>query len=180
MIAIVVVFFSCENSISVIQEITKEDTLALVSAENIRYVRTDSGYMQVVLTSSLMNKYDGDDAYSEFPKGFEVTFYDTVGNAVSFIRADYGISYEKRKLMRARNKVVVRNFENGEELNTENLVWDQKKKTINSNTFVTISTPDKVVYGDSMWATETFSDRKIYNFRGVFEVEEDTLSPEND
>lgn len=179
MISIVIVLFACENSITEIQEITREDTLPAVSAQNIRYERTDSGYIQIVLTSRLMNRYDGEDPYSEFPEGFEVTFYDTVGNPLSFIKANYGISYEKRKLMRARNEVVVKNYDTQEELSTENLVWDQRKKIIQSNTFVKITTPDKVVYGDSMKATESFSEREIFNFRGVFEVEEDTSAIEN-
>lgn len=168
--------FSCENSISKIQEITQTDSLPIVSANQIVYERTDSGYLQVVLRSPVMNRFDGENAYSEFPEGFEVTFYDTTGKAVSFIRANYGINYEKKKLMKARNDVVVKNFENQEQLNTENLDWDQKKKKIFANTFIKITTPDKVIYGDSLHAHESFRSRDIFNMRGVFEVEDDTLS----
>jgi LPS export ABC transporter protein LptC len=173
---LVVVLFSCENKMSEIQEITKEDTLPVVSAYDIDYIRTDSGHKQLVLKSPLMERYDGEDPYSVFPEGFEVTFFDTLGNATSFMRANYGISYTERKFMRARNNVVVKNFQTEEQLETENLVWDEKKKLIHSNTFVKISSPDKVVYGDSMRANETFSEREIFNFRGVLEVEEDSIS----
>ena len=167
------VLFSCENSISKVQEITRVDSLPAVSAENVVYERTDSGYLQIVLRSPLMERFDGDDAYDIFPEGFEVTFYDTTGKALSFIRANYGISYAKKKLMRARNDVVVVNYENEEQLNTENLVWDQKKKKIIANTFIKITTPDKVIYGDSLHAHESFKSRDIFNMRGVFEVEDD-------
>ena len=173
---IVAVLFSCENSMTVIQEITKQDSLPVVTAYDIEYTRTDSGYKQVVLKSVLMERFDGKDPYSVFPEGFEVTFHDTSGKATSSIKANYGIRYEKRKFLRARNNVVVINFDTDEQLETENLVWDQKKKIIYSNTFVKISSPDKVVYGDSMHATETFSEREIFNFRGVLEVEEDSIS----
>lgn len=157
-------------------EITKEDTLPVVSAYDIEYIRTDSGHKQVVLKGTLMEKYDGEDPYSIFPEGFEVTFYDTNGIAKSFIRANYGISYGKRKFMRARNNVVVMNYDTEEQLDTENLVWDQKKKTIYSNTFVKITSPDKIIYGDSMRANESFSEREIFNFRGVLEVKDDSIS----
>lgn len=169
------VLFSCENSIATIQEITQKDTLPVVTAYNIEYVRTDSGYRQVVLTSPHMERHVGDDPYSLFPNGFKVTFYDTAGVANSFISANYGISYERKKIMTARNNVVVRNFENEEQLDTENLVWDQNKKMIFANTFVKISTPDKVVYGDSLKAHESFRTRDIYNIRGVLEFEDDSL-----
>lgn len=175
-IILVMMLFSCENSIKEIQEITQQDSLPVVSANNIVYERTDSGYLQVVLRSPLMNRFEGNNGYSEFPDGFEVTFYDTIGNAISFIRANYGINFEKKKLMRARNNVVVKNFDTEEQLNTENLVWDKKKKQIVANTFIKITTPDKVIYGDSLHAHESFSSRTIYNMSGVFEVEDDTIS----
>ncbi|MEJ2594787.1 MAG: LPS export ABC transporter periplasmic protein LptC [bacterium] len=167
--------FSCENSITTIQAITKQDTLPVVTAYDIEYERTDSGYRQVILTSPYMERYAGKDPYAVFPEGFKVVFYDTTGKPNSFIRANYGISYEKRKWMRARNDVVVRNFETEEQLNTENLVWDQRKKLITSNTFVKITTPDKVVYGDSMKAHESFKWREIYNIRAELEFVEDSI-----
>ena len=172
----VMVLFSCENSISKIQEITQQDSLPIVSATQVVYERTDSGYLRVVLKGPLMNRFEGDNGYSEFPQGFEVTFYDTIGNAISFIKANYGINFEKKKLMKARDSVIVKNYETEEQLTTENLVWDQKKKRIVANTFIKITTPDKIIYGDSLHAHESFRSRDIYNMRGVFEVEEDTLS----
>ena len=173
---VVVILFSCENSIQTIQEITKEDTLPLVRAYNVEYERTDSGYLRVLLRSPVMDRYDGDDPYTVFPEGFEITFYDTTGIPVSFIRANYGISYEKKKIMRARNDVVVKNFDTEEQLNTENLVWDQRKKTIFSDTFVKITSPDKIVYGDSLRSNESFTDRSIYHIRGELDVVDDTVS----
>ena len=175
MVITVGMLFSCENSITTIQAITMQNTLPLVTAYDIEYERTDSGYRQVILTAPYMERYQGSNPYAVFPDGFKVTFYDTTGNPNSFISANYGISYEKKKLMRARNDVVVRNYGTEEQLNTENLVWDQRKKLIYANTFVKITTPDKVVYGDSLKAHESFKWRDIYNIRGVLEFEEDSL-----
>ncbi len=173
---VVVMLFSCENSIQTIQEITREDTMPLVRAFHVEYERTDSGYLRVLLRSPVMERYEGDDPYTVFPEGFEITFYDTTGVPVSFIRANYGISYEKKKIMRARNDVVVKNFDTQKQLNTENLVWDQKKKTIFSNTFVKITSPDEIIYGDSLRSNESFTDRRIYHIRAELEVVDDTVS----
>jgi lipopolysaccharide export system protein LptC len=175
-LAIVMMLFSCENSITEVQQISRQDSLALVSAYNVVYERTDSGFLQVVLRSPLMERNEGDDPQTVFPDGFEVTFYDVTGKQVSNIKADYGINFEKRRIMKARNDVVVKNFETQEQLNTENLVWDQKKKMIYAHSFIKITTPDKVIYGDSMHAAESFKTRDIFNMRGVFEVEDDSVS----
>ncbi len=128
----------------------------------------------MVLRSPVLNRYTGKDPYQEFPEGFEVYFYDTEGNKKSSITANYGISYENRKLMQARNDVVVINYETQEQLNTENLVWDQKKKIIWANKFVKVSSPDKIVFGDSLIADESFSRREILNINAILDVEEDT------
>lgn len=171
--ASMMMLFSCENSMETIREITKEDTLSTVAAYDVIYQRSDSGYQQVLLKSPLMEKYDGDDPYSEFKEGFEVTFYDQGGEKVSFISANYGINYEKRGLLRARNDVVVKNFDTQEQLNTENLIWDKEKKILYTKSFVKITSPENVIFGDSLWAKEDFSYREIYNMRGEIELKEE-------
>ena len=175
---VVMVLFSCENPIAEIQEFATNDTLPVIMADSIEFERTDSGFLQILLKSPLMYKFEGKEPYIEFPEGFEVTFYNDSGMQVSFLRANYGVSYEKQKLLRARNDVVVINFEKEEELRTENLVWDQRKKIIYSNTFVKITSPDKVIFGDSMWANESFSKREIIKFKADIDIKEDSLSPE--
>lgn len=175
MVLTMVMLFSCENSITSIQAISMTDTLPSVTAYNIEYERTDSAYRLVILNSPYMERYEGKDPYAIFPEGFKVTFYDTSGIANSFISANYGITYSKRKMMIARNNVVVKNFDTEEQLDTEDLVWDQNKKLIYANTFVKITTPDKVVYGDSLKAHESFKWRDIYHIRGELEFAEDSL-----
>jgi LPS export ABC transporter protein LptC len=165
--------FSCENSLETIREITKEDTLSTVAAYDVIYQRSDSGYQQVLLRSPLMEKFGGDDPYSEFKEGFEVTFYDTSGAKISFISANYGINYEKRGLLKAKNDVIVKNYDTQEQLNTENLIWDKDKKILYTRSFVKITSPENVIFGDSLWAKEDFSYREIYNMRGEIELKEE-------
>ena len=171
------VLFSCENSISTINKITQEiDTLAAITTYDIVYERSDSGYVQVKLESPLMKRYLGKDEYNEFPNGFEITFFNKTGKKASYITAEYGIQYVKRKFMNAQNNVIIKNFDTQEELYTENLVWDQRTKLIRSNTFVKLIEPDKTIFGDSMWANESFTEYEIYNLKGEFDIQEDSLT----
>jgi len=159
------VLFSCENNIETIKKITADDTIAGITAYDIEYIRTDSGLLQVILKAPVMIKYDGKKSYTEFPKGFTVYMYDKNETKKAFIRANYGINSTRKKYLRARNDVVVKNFETHEQLNTENLDWDQRKKMIYARSFVKISAPDKLIFGDSLEAKEDFSQRKIYNIQ---------------
>ena len=160
-----IVLFSCENDIETIKKITADDTISGITAYDIEYVRTDSGILQVILKAPVMIKYDGKESYTEFPKGFTVYMYNPNQTKKAFISANYGINYTKRKYLKARNNVIVNNFETHEQLNTENLDWDQRKKLIYARSFVKISAPDKLIFGDSLEAKEDFSKRKIYNIQ---------------
>jgi LPS export ABC transporter protein LptC len=162
--------FACENSIKSIQEITMEDTLPDLTAYNIEYEHISNQHRKVLLKSPYIVRYEGEEPNTTFPEGFEITFYDTTGKAISFISANYGINLINKKIMQARNNVVVINYETQEQLNTENLVWDQNKHEIYSNTFVKLSSPDRVVFGDSMRAEESFASREIFNINAELEV----------
>lgn len=177
MVFAMVMLFSCENSISVVQEIAKTDTLPALSAFNLEFTRTNDTKKQVILRSPQMDRFtDKKNPYSEFPQGFEISFYDSLGNRSSFIKANYGIDYKNKNILEARNDVVVKNLEKGEQLNSENLIWDRSKRIIYTNSFVKIISPDRVIFGDSLWATEDFSKRRIHQIKNsFFEIEEDSL-----
>jgi LPS export ABC transporter protein LptC len=166
-------FFSCENPIAVVKELTQEDTLAAITARDVVYIRSDSGEIQMRLTAPRMNRFDGDNPAIEFPEGFMAYFFDSLEVVSSTIKADYGISYEKTRLMLAKSNVEVENYDKQEKLNTETLFWDQNNKTIFTRASVTITSPDRVIYGDSLSASEGFEQRVIHNIRAVIEFEEE-------
>lgn len=139
-------------------------------AYNIDYERIVDQYKKVLLKSPYVIRYEGEEPSTTFPDGFEITFFDTTGKEISFIKANYGINLIKNKTMQARNNVVVINYETQEQLNTENLVWDQNRHEIYSNTFVKLTSPDRVIFGDSMRAEESFATREIFNISAELEV----------
>ena len=100
-------------------------------------------------------------------------FYDSLFNITTTITGDYGIHYQDKKQMEARKNVIVTNFETGERLDTEELIWDQKKEVIYSNKFVKITSEDGVLFGDGLEAEQDFSKRRIINPSGEIEVEDD-------
>lgn len=163
---------SCENSLTVIKEITGADTLATVSANHIVYMRSDSGKVFMRLEAPLMLRFEEEDETTEFPEGFEVFFYDSLQQLSSRIKADYGVNYERLEIMSAKTNVEVENYTTKELMLTETLYWNQKTRRIFTMSPVKISSPDKVIYGDSLNAMEDFSSRNIFNFRATLEIEE--------
>jgi LPS export ABC transporter protein LptC len=96
---------------------------------------------------------------------------DTVVTAT--ISADYGVNREKEEMLIAKGNVVVKNMETQEILNTETLLWNQKTKKISTKNMVKITSPDRVVFGDSLTADEDFSKRVIHGIRATIEFEDE-------
>ncbi len=167
-------FSACENDVKTVNMLTISDTLAVETITDIEVVQSEGGVLSFILTGPLLERYDGDDPYIVFPDGLKIIFYDSLENIRSELSANYGISYEKKKMMEAKNNVVVINFQKNERLNTERLIWDRKKKLIISDVFVKITTENKTIYGENgMEADERFESWKLKKVRGDILVKDD-------
>jgi LPS export ABC transporter protein LptC len=163
---------SCHNHMEDINAITYRDTFPIESARDVEMVYSDSAIIKALVKSPVVNRYAGEDPYIIMPKGLTVLFYDSAMRVRTKLTAQYAIKYEKSDLMEVRNNVEVVNHI-GEKLNTELLIWDQKKRKIYSNVFVKITQIDKVLFGDGMDADESFDKWTIRKPKGTFYIEMD-------
>jgi LPS export ABC transporter protein LptC len=166
--------FACENDLQTINSLSASDTLPQDYYRNIEVVYSDSGKIKVFMESPLMKRVENEDEYFEFPNGFKVIFYDSIMNPKSTITAKYGISYEKKKIMEAKNNVVVINAQKNEQLDTEHLIWDRKRSIIYSEVFVKITRSDEVLYGTGLTSDQNFEKYNIKNPTGEFQIDPDT------
>ncbi len=162
-------FVSCENDIEKINSITNSSEMPEVSASNVEVLYSDSGFVQMKLTAEVIKQFSNiEKPYIEFPEGIYVRFYDDSLNVESEIRANYAIYHTDEKLWEARGNVVANNLEKGEKLNTEELFWDEDKKTIYSNSFSRIETLDGTFYGqDGFESNQRFSKWRLKSSRGT-------------
>jgi len=165
--------FSCENDIRKVNQVTASDSILPVSTiKNIDLIRSVSGKVVLELTAPLLIIYEGDEPYSEFPKGMKIIFFDSLMNITSQLTAEYGISYEKRKIMEARTNVVVVNNRKHEQVNTEKLTWNQLTHKISSDKFVKITTAEKIILGDGFESDENMDNYTIKNPKGNILVDD--------
>lgn len=165
--------FACENDPQEVKQVTQRDTLPLESAKTIDVLYSEYGEVKFRLKSPRLDHYDAKEPYMEFPKGFHIWFYDSIQGVKSEISANYGIRYTKKKLMKAREDVLVENRENNEELRTEELIWNERKHTIYSDKFVTIKTKGKIIYGVGFSSNEDFTNWVIEDPRGEFLIKQE-------
>lgn len=145
----------------------------LTSTERVEMVEilyTDSGLIKAKIKAPLMvGKKDEANPFLEMPKGLSGEFYNSDKKPESYITANYGISYEKRKKMEVRNNVVVKNVK-GETLQTEKLVWDQVTEKIYTDKPVKITTADEILYGTGMEANQDFTEWYIKKVTGSIKL----------
>ena len=160
MIIVCIMFISsCERKLPVIP---KSDLLTLPSltARGVQTILNDSGRIQLIMTSPLIEQYDkADPQYSEFRSGIKVDVYNGKQKPDAKVTAKYG-KCTKNNLWELRDSVVVINEKN-EKLETELLFWNQEKDHIYTDRFVKKTSEDEVIQGIGFESDSHLLSRKI-------------------
>lgn len=151
---------------------TQADSLSVETATGVVLRYTDSARLKALITAPLTKRYpQADEPYIEMPEGLKARFFDENGVENSWLRASYGKNFEQRKLVELRNQVHVKNKE-GEELESEELFWDQRSKKIYTDKFVKITRKDELIYGEGLESNETFTRYRIKRPSGRVKLKE--------
>ncbi len=164
--------FSCENDMSTVIKLSSKDSIPDIAITNINVKQTEMGKLNYELTAPRMVSYQKVDAYTEFPNGLRIVFYDSIMQPKSEITANYGISWDNKRTMEAKGNVVVRNFQKHEQLNTESINYDKNFKKVSTNDFIKITQPDKITLGKGMESDELFGNWVIRDVTSTIFVEE--------
>lgn len=167
----IVAFASCKNDPVEVNSITKKDSLPYLTTQHADIIYSDSGKIKSHLKAPLLEDYDGMVPKTICPQGVFVEFYDDSGKVNSSLKADYAERRPKEQIMLAKKDVVVVNIK-GEQLNTEKLTWDGKRRKIYTDAFVKITTADQVIMGNGLESDETFTNYEIKDITGTIMLNE--------
>ncbi|MFH1120596.1 MAG: LPS export ABC transporter periplasmic protein LptC [Bacteroidota bacterium] len=171
-----VALFSCNNDLNEVNLLNQPDTTPSMFARNVSIAESEFGRIKYNLTAAFLKRSElpGKATSTIFPEGFRVVFFDSLqpDKIRTEITAEYGLDDESKRIMEARTNVIVINHLKGEKLNTERLVWDKNTRKVYSDKFVTITTPDKIIYGEGMESDEKFERWTIKKPRGEMYINE--------
>ena len=155
----------------------KEEDIAAQTARNYDVTFTDSGRVEVVFKSPLVERFDNkpdEGQYYEFKKGLFIEFYNREGEVESTISAEYGKYWIDKDLGYARDSVVGKNLLKGDELNTEELYWNKEKEKLYSNVFTKITNEEGVFYGEEGFESDqNFDNYKLIGSSGTVNVKDE-------
>lgn len=162
---------SCENDIEKINILTDINKMPVESIKEVTTIRSDSGKIQLYMVSPQLDRYQGEQAFTKFPKGLKVLFYDDFMNIKLMLSAKYAVNYEDRKILELQNNVVIVDYKKGDTIYTESMIWNQDLKKISSDVLVKRINKDGVLYGEGFDADENFNEYTLRRPRGTITVD---------
>lgn len=165
--------FSCSNNPKEVQEITKVDDFPMEVQEDLELTYSDSANIRLRLLAPLAEFYPQLEVPKrKFPKGIDVRFFDSFGQVDSRLSANYAEEQIHENLWIAKGNVVVVN-KKGEQLNTEELFWDQTEEKIYSDKFVKITTDKEIIHGEGFEADQNFENYVINKVTGTIAIDDE-------
>jgi LPS export ABC transporter protein LptC len=169
---VLTVFFviqSCEDRKELLQKEVYEGPL--MDMDSIRTMMTDSGKIVIRLTAPKQQDFENGDRV--WPEGLFLEYFDDEGRVQSTFKSNYAIKKAEENLYRGEGNVIVKNIENGDELNTEELFWDPEEEIFYTDKFVTILSDGEIHTGEGLEANQDFSSYRIMKPSGSLLLEEE-------
>ena len=166
---------ACENDLTEVQTVISADQVAIEIGEEVEVIYSDSGRIQMKVIAPLLHRHlDKREPKRTFPKGLEVYFIGKDQKVESWLKGKHAIEYEKKQETVIRDSVVLFNV-NGEKLETDHLVWNQKTGKIYTEQLVKMTTIDKQIWGYGFEADREFKQWSIKAVKGELKIDPNRL-----
>ena len=163
-----VVLFSCTNDPKLVQEFVSDKQQPIEQIKGAELLHTENGKVKVRLVASRIERFQDIQPALIFPAHLEVYFYNDSSQLQSTLMADYASIDEEKKIMLAQNNIILISSED-KKLETDELIWDEKKNKIYTDKKVKITTGKEVIYGEGFTSTPDFKQYSITKIHGTFD-----------
>ncbi len=161
--------WGCSNSMEQIKKVQFKEDAIVENATDVDILYSDSAVVRMRIKAPLMeNRHEENRPKRTFPNGVWVDFFDKNKMPTSHMTAKYAEYVEYDKLIILRDSVVITNYKN-EQLETEELFWNEKDSKIYSSKFVKVITTDEIIYGYGFNSNMEFTEWEIDSVSGVFQ-----------
>ena len=128
---------------------------------------SDSGVTKYRITAKEWLMFDNaPDPYWLFPQGIYVEKFDPMFRTEASIKGDTATFFKNRQLWRIDGNVHIENVKK-ELILTEQLFWDQRSRTIYSDSFIHIEKPEEVIEGIGFVSNEQMTNYVIRQPQGI-------------
>lgn len=160
-------FAACQSSGSKTQLLEYEGKYPDESAKNMVITVSDSGRTNFIVNTPILNRYNsGDTSYMDCPEGITIISFNDFGRKQAIISAKYACQINNN-LFKATDSVIIYDLISGDSVITDEVIWDQRRRTIYSTKPVRqVKHDGSVNYGDGFDADERFTRYTIIHPHG--------------
>ncbi|MEQ9298722.1 MAG: LPS export ABC transporter periplasmic protein LptC [Cyclobacteriaceae bacterium] len=166
------VFASCDEKT---QELLDEEVYEgpKIEMHDVETLFSDSAVIRLKLRAPLQQVFDNGD--ENFPEGMSLEIYDANGVLNATYRSNKAKKVAEENYYLGEGNVIVKNLQNGDELNTEELYWYQAESLFKTEKFVTIKSEGELHTGEGLEATQDFSYYTIKKPTGTISIEDEAF-----
>ncbi len=162
---------ACKNDPGEIRMLTGSGNPQEDRAEDVTIMYSKGGNINVRLFAhSFARNENAKPPYLDMNNGLKAEFFNDSGQVDNILTADSSRYYEAQGNILVWGNVVIKSAK-GEQLETEELVWNQSIEKFFTEKPVKITTPNEVLEGIGMEANRDFTWYKILKPRGSVSVE---------
>lgn len=167
LVIVIVLISACKQDMARIDAMLSDLNLPDQSGKNIELQYSEDGKLKRIFKSPLMERYNvnEDEYYLLFPEGIRVEIFNDSLGLESTIDAGYAQYHSDTEIWEASDSVMAKRLTKNEQLNTDKLYWDQKKKIIYSYVFTKIINEDGIFIGENGF--EADDELTYYNLKGA-------------
>ena len=163
-----IVLCSCSNNSELVKEFIAIENLLIEEIEGAEMLHTEKGVLKVKIIATTIKRFKNMHPQLVFSNGLEVIFYNDSGGVESVLKAQSAEVNEINNVMTALDNVILTSS-SGKKLETEELIWDEKKNKIYTDKNVVITTGKEVIEGDGFESNPDFSEYSISKIHGTFD-----------
>lgn len=162
----------CRNDMEKVRFFDQQD-LPQQSLDSVSMFRSQHGSVEVLMTAPVVTIYDSPKKKTVYPKGVNMRFVDKHNKPVASIRADYAYSLDEKKIIEARDNVVIIDYRSGDTSYLKSLVWNSADHRIYSMDPVRSVNGQRITIGDGFESDEEFKKPFILRQRGTLTIDDE-------
>ena len=143
----------------------------IVETTDVVTLFSDSARIKFKLRAPLEQKYEQGDMW--YRRGVLLTFYDRAGRVQNTLRGNIGHFDKAKNLYHVSGHVQVESAVKKQQIDSEELFFDQNKERIYTDQFVRIETATEVLTGTGLTANQDFSRYTILHPTGTFTLKDE-------
>ena len=151
--------------------LTREQ-LPVLTTDSVTTLISDSGITRYRIEAAQWLVYDKTDTpFQEFPKGIYLEQFDEDLSVKASLKANYAHYNENTQIWTLLGDVHALNLE-GEQFDTQKLLWDQKAHRVYSDSAIHITREKSIIEGVGFESNEQMTKYTILHPTGIFPVDE--------